>query len=86
MPLREVRTTERGFEIVEFSDLSRASCSLQQSSLAQYKDPGASAVWLGTKGLGHRMHLDVVRVHALIAHLQAWLDTGSFELEGGDPP
>lgn len=45
--LGQVQTTPRGFEIVKFSDRYNAQCSLQQSSLAEYEQPGTSAVWLG---------------------------------------
>lgn len=40
--LSAVENTQRGFEIVEFTDRYGAACSLQQSSLAD--EP---AIWLG---------------------------------------
>ena len=43
----KVGKTGRGFQIVEFNDIYGAPCSLQQSSLAQYQQPGSSAVWFG---------------------------------------
>lgn len=94
------KRTHRGFKMVEFKDRNDTPCSLQASSLAEYMQPGISAVWLGTddaqpkileegKGwipypipaevlLSTRMHLNRKQVAALIRHLQAWLDNGSF--------
>jgi len=77
-----VEHTLRGFEIIEFTDRYDSECSLQQSSLAEFEPPGSSAVWLGVDD--DRMHLDVEQVKTLIARLQAWLDTGSFELSKED--
>lgn len=73
--------THRGFEVINFPDYNDEECSLQASSLAIYDKPGTSGVWLGTED--NRMHLDRKRVAALIAHLQAWLETGSFALDVG---
>ena len=39
--------TSRGFSRLDFTDLYGTECSLQQSSLAECRTPGASAVWLG---------------------------------------
>lgn len=86
-----VTQTVRGFELIDFVDRYGEACSLQQSSLAIYEQPGASAVWLGCdhetihektgERCGARMHLDREKVAALIPHLQAWLKTGSFRIE-----
>lgn len=46
-PLGPVTNTERGFEIIHFTDHYGAACSLQQSSIALVAQPGASCVWLG---------------------------------------
>lgn len=43
----KVEKTSRGFEIIKFTDRGGDKCSLQQSSLADYVQPGISAVWLG---------------------------------------
>lgn len=48
----EVTKTNRGFEVLEFTDANGHSCSLQQSSaIKDYEDswdrPGSSCVWLG---------------------------------------
>ena len=43
----EIGKTHRGFELVTFRDCYGVECSLQQSSLAELEQPGASAVWLG---------------------------------------
>lgn len=76
--LGKVQCTNRGFEIIEFKDRYDQECTLQQSSLAEYAEPGTSAVWLGQDD---RMHLDRKQVAALIVDLQTWLDTGSFDRE-----
>jgi len=89
--LGRVNETHRGFEIIEFNDRYDAACSLQQSSLAEYTQPGSSAIWLGCEKnaephhvtgspMAPRMHLDRNQVKALIRHLQSWIDTGSFKL------
>lgn len=84
----EVKTTERGFELIEFIDHNGVECSLQQSSMTDLEhDAGATAIWLGcdkntVPHMGHdmspRMHLGRERVVELVTHLQAWLETGSF--------
>lgn len=43
----KVKKTNRGFEIVSFYDRYGVPCSLQQSSLAEYTQPGSSAIWFG---------------------------------------
>jgi hypothetical protein len=45
--LGRVRKTQRGFETVQFKDHYGHSCSVQQSSLAIYRSPGTSALWIG---------------------------------------
>ena len=85
--LGKVRKTGRGFEIINFIDKYGDEASLQQSSLAEYEEPGMSAVWIGLdhekyhlgEKLGARMHLDREQVEALIYHLQNWLENNSFE-------
>lgn len=80
--------TGRGFELIKFKDRYGAECSLQQSSLADFEQPGSSAIWFGLCGnepkrhmgesLGMRMHLSFEQVKGLIPILQRWVDTGSF--------
>jgi hypothetical protein len=72
----DVRATAKGFEYVPFTDLYGAQCSLQQSSLATFEQPGSSAIWLGVEDC--RMHLDRSQVAMLIAVLKTWYETGSF--------
>lgn len=87
-PLGPLDHTSRGFELIEFKDRYGEKCTLQMSSLADYEQPGTSAVWLGPDQvkvhLGEQllphMHLDREQVKALIAHLSAWLDNGSFQI------
>lgn len=77
--LNEVGKTPRGFELIEFKDHYDKHCTLQQSSVMIYEGPpGSSAVWLGQGE--NRMHLNHEQVTALVAHLSAWLQTGSFEV------
>jgi hypothetical protein len=78
VPLGEVKKNERGFERIEFTDFYGKACSLQQSSLAVTEPPGTSAVWLGVDGVESRMHLNYGEVRALVEHLTAWLEDGSF--------
>lgn len=83
--LGAVNKTNRGFEIIEFSDINGQPCSLQKSSLL---DP--PALWLGCNqdaGFHHvtqealkpRMHLNRKLVEALVETLNRWLETGSFK-------
>ena len=72
----EIKKTERGFEIIRFRDFYGAECSLQQSSLALYDQPGSSAVWLGYGD--HRIHINLELMKALLLHLENWVENGSF--------
>ena len=83
--LGEIKQTERGFEVIEFVDLSSGKmCTLQQSSVCiDDAAPGASAIWLGVGDV--RMHLNHEKVAALVAHLTAWVETGSFAVADGAP-
>lgn len=76
-PLGYVQRTDRGYPLVRFADRDDRPCSIQASELALYARPGTSALWLGTDL--ERMHLDRAQVEALVAHLSAWLRTGSLE-------
>ena len=75
--LGNIKNTSRGFQLIEFSDINGQSCSLQQSSLALYDQPGASAVWLGVGE--NRMHLNDDMVAALVNVLSVWLHFGNFD-------
>ena len=76
MELGEIGQTPRGFKIIEFADRDGIPCSLQQSSVATYQEPGSSAIWLGVED--KRMHLDRQQTRALINHLINWLTDNSF--------
>lgn len=78
-PLGPVTRTNRGFELVEFTDSSFLKGSLQASSCAVYVKPGTSAIWLGREG--HRLHLHRDQVEALIKHLRSWLKNDTFDYE-----
>lgn len=86
--LGEAGYTPGGFEYIEFTDAYGENCSLQVSGLADYtkcSKPGTYAVWLGIDSvkpdrIGSRMHLRRMQVEALVAHLQRWLDKGTFKL------
>jgi len=45
--LGDQKNTKRGFPLIEFDDCYGVKSSLQASSLAQYEQPGTSAIWLG---------------------------------------
>ena len=77
--LGKTEHTYRGFEFIGFKDRYDTPCSLQASSLADYEQPGISAVWLGD--VKARMHLDRKQVEALITHLTKWLKDGTFEVD-----
>jgi copper homeostasis protein CutC len=81
--LGKLEKTTRGFETIYFCDYNAQECSLQASSLAVYRQPGTSAIWLGVDDL--RMHLDVKRVKGLIKHLNQWILTGSFAFDKKHP-
>jgi hypothetical protein len=72
--------TNRGFQMIHFTDINDRSCSLQQSSVVIYEEPGTGAVWLGAGD--NRMHLNEAMVSNLIKALQNWLDTGKFNRKG----
>lgn len=72
----KIEKTERGFEIIRFTDFYGAECSLQQSSLALYNKPGSSAVWFGAGD--ERMHINLELVKELLPYLQNWVEGGSF--------
>lgn len=74
--LGEVEKTSRGFQIIKFNDRYDNPCYLQQSSLADYMQPGSSAVWLGLQSAS--MHLDRDQVELLVEVLNHWLETGEF--------
>lgn len=66
--LPKLRKTERGFGILEFTDVYDAECSLQESSSVTPR------IWFGADG--ERMHLGVEDVKALLPLLQHFVDTG----------
>jgi hypothetical protein len=72
----EIKKTERGFELIEFTDRNGQQCSLQQSSAAVYEQPGSSAVWFGIGD--QKMHLSLEQVKELLPFLQRWTENGSF--------
>ena len=74
-----VKHTGRGFEIIEFIDRNEQPCTLQQSSAADYTQPGSSAIWFGTGE--YRMHISLAQVKKLLPHLQAWVENGSFRAQ-----
>lgn len=93
--LGETQITERGFELIEFTDANGVQCSLQQSSAigqepGDFDNPGSSFIWLGCAQNadpidGHkvapRMHLNRDQADALVECLVNWWNTGSFDEE-----
>jgi hypothetical protein len=57
----KLRTTNRGFQIVEFKDRYGHDCSLQQSSLAT-----EDAVWLGIDNANPQIMASQARRHGVI--------------------
>lgn len=74
----QIEHTERGFQIIRFTDLYNNHCSLQQSSLAVYEQPGSGAIWLGLSG--DRMHISFEQAQELSKYLQVWIETGRFDM------
>lgn len=93
--LGETQITDRGFELIEFTDANGVKCSLQQSSAIgqgpeDFDRPGSSFIWLGcaqnaAPHMGHemspRMHLNHDQADALMECLVNWGNTGSFDKE-----
>jgi hypothetical protein len=83
MRFMQVERTNRGFELIRFTDHGGHGCSLQQSSaIGDNSEPGSSFVWLGVEGLvggGGRMHLSEAAVRELVGYLGRWLEAGTFE-------
>jgi len=75
----KIASTARRFEIIQFQDINFHKCTLQQSSLALYTQPGSSAIWLGRGDT--RMHLHKDLLEDLLPHLNQWFETGSFGLD-----
>jgi hypothetical protein len=70
--------TERGFALLQFTDRSGESCSLQKSSAAE-----EDCIWLGRDGTQEptRMHLNQEQVGALLPHLHRFARTGELDPE-----
>ena len=75
----KIEETSRGFEVICFEDKNGSECSLQQSSLSFYEQPGSSAIWFGREE--NRMHITDEQLKEILPHLQAWLKNGSFNLQ-----
>jgi hypothetical protein len=84
--LGSVDTTKRGFECIEFTDVCGEQCSLQVSSKG-----GMDHVWLGCdknceikhidgSSVSPRMHLAPDQIDALINHLKAFQEKGTFQI------
>ena len=86
----EVTKTDRGFELIEhpmYPPDTAGSCVrlVQQSSAIatdgdEIPDPGTSYLWIGDD---HHLNRDEVR--SLVAHLRAWLTTGSLKIAEQPP-
>ncbi len=68
----KVEKTPRGFELIHFKDLDKEDCSLQQSSIALYEQPGAGAIWFGIKD-NRKLHLSPEQLEGLPPIFQTWL-------------
>ena len=79
MNLAPITHTQRGLELIVFKDAQGRTCHLQQSCLGMrfegsIVDPH---IYLGADP--NVMMLSRHQVYALAAHLQAWLETMSFQ-------
>lgn len=79
----EIQTTQRGFQLIEFEDHNGQHCTLQQSSVALFQQPGTSAIWFGTGD--NRMHITFEQFKELMPHLEAWQENGDFTLKDHEP-
>lgn len=72
---------EDGLEALKFKDRDGDDCTLCASDVSVYEKPGTTAVLLGTSFADRSpMHLDRSQVRALVNHLTAWLETGTFRV------
>lgn len=85
MPL-EIKHTQRGFALGEFTDSYRQKCSLQKSSNIE------DHIWLGVdvdlegKRVNQRMHLTQEMVASLLPLLQRFVETGEIDALSRTPP
>jgi len=80
----EIERSERGFDFLIHpaylpeDDFSRLAS--QSSAIRDYEDawdrPGSSCLWIG-----EHHHLNREEVAQFVAHLQAWLNTGSLKIQ-----
>lgn len=69
----KVKTTSRGFELIEFEDSNGEACSLQQSSATEFeRGPGQDYLWLGV----HETRPKVLASKAAAAGIQTTETTG----------
>lgn len=74
-PLGPLEHTGRGFEIIYFKDCYGHACSLQMSSLAEYEQPGASAVWIGIEDAQPKvMARDAAIIGVTTKETTGWVD------------
>ncbi len=62
--------TNRGFDIIRFTDRNGDKCSIQKSSIAT-----EDCIWLGSEQ-GIRMHLNTAQVAQLLSTLELFIKTG----------
>lgn len=82
----KVEKSDRGFEWIGLGSYANkpVPCRLvgQSSAIGDYDDsferPGSSFLWIGDHDGIH--HLNREQVTDLVAHMQAWLQTGSLEI------
>ncbi len=73
-----VTRTNRGFEVIAhpaYLEKDGFPRLVGQSSGPNFDCPGSSFLWLG-----RHHHLSREEVAELVAHLQAWLETGSLQI------
>jgi hypothetical protein len=73
MKIKRTKTC-RGFHVIEFSDRYGVLCELQQSSLADFDQPGTSAVWLGPRDANPQiMAHDAARLGVKTTETTGWI-------------
>lgn len=70
----EIKTTNRGFQLIKFSDSYGVPCSLQKSSAASQ-----DKIWLGCDNAEARMHLTRQQVAKLLPYLERFVASGDLE-------
>lgn len=73
----KIKTTIRGFDLIEFEDSNGEACSLQQSSATEFeRGPGQDYIWLGV----HETRPKILASKAAASGIQTAEITGWVEI------